>query len=462
MNSLAQTSEEPERGSRKPSLDNKDLDQTSALLRLLQLEADIRRLETDRELMFHMANESRGVLGFRQAFVFRRKGGWKLAAVSSVNAFDAQAPLNLALQKRISKIAQSDASGAQRFELSEGSDPGPFSDYAFSHAIWVPMQTRRGLCFAGILMLREAPWPETVEPLAERVAATYAHAWEALSGKKLGRRFRFPRRVLAPILALALLALGFIQAPLTVLAPVEVSGRDRVTVAAALNGVIEEVLAPPNSVVEEGELLARYDDTELRNALEIADRETIVARAQLEKLQNASFTDRAAAREMKVAEAELDLALAESALARERLSNIEVRAPRAGLAVFIDPRDLIGKPVSVGERLMEIVDPNDLELTVRLPVDDSIVLRDGATLRVFLDSNPLTPISGELTRRSYRANTQEDGIFAYTLTATADQDDLREARLGAQGTAQIYGDRHSLFFIVFRRPYSWVRQRFGL
>lgn len=233
-------------------------------------------------------------------------------------------------------------------------------------------------------------------------------------------------------------------------------------VAAALNGVVEEVLVPPNSPVVAGTLLARYDDTELRNALEIADRETIVARAHLEKLQSASFTDRAAARELKVAEAELELALAESALARERLSNVEVRAPRDGLAVFQDARDLVGKPVTVGERLMEIVDPDELELTLRLPVDDSIVLQDGARVRVFLDSNPLAPLPAVLVRRSYRATAQDDGSFAYTLTAEAAQDDLARARIGAHGTAQLFGDRHALFFIVFRRPYSWLRQRFGV
>ncbi|TNF57670.1 MAG: HlyD family efflux transporter periplasmic adaptor subunit [Rhodobacteraceae bacterium] len=437
-------------------------DQTAALLRLLQLEADVRRIETLRELVFHMANESRSVLPFRQACVFLRRRGWRLEAVSSVNAFDPQAPLNRALRAVVAALPVSEGDGDQRIDLTSGGHSDALSGHAFPHLLWLPMRARSGAVFAGLLLLRETPWPETILPLARRVADTYAHAWEALAGPRVGRRIGPPRRILWPLVGATLLALGFVQAPLSVLAPAEVTGRDRTVVAAALNGVVEEVLVAPNALVEAGALLARYDDTELRNALEIADRETIVARARLEMLQSAAFTDRAAARELKVAEAQLELALAESALARERLAGVELRAPRAGLAVFADAGALVGRPVTIGERLMEIVDPLDLEFTLRLPVDDSIVLREGARLRVFLDSNPLDPVPGVLTRRSYRATLQDDGSFAYTLTARAPEGALAGARIGAQGTAQVFGERHSIYFIVFRRPYSWLRQRLGL
>ena len=404
----------------------------------------MRRIGSVRELVFHLANESRGVLAFRQAFVFRRRRKWRLEAVSSVTSFDPQAQLNRDLQQLVNSLgAEGPGSETQTVELAGDGASDALRDHAFPHGLWLPLSTRRGTPFAGLLLLKETPWSETVTPLGERVAATYAHAWEALAGRALDRRVVVPRRPLFLFVVLAITALGFLKAPLTVLAPVEVTGRDRVTVAAALNGVIEEVLVAPNSSVEEGSLLARYDDSELRNALEIANREAIVARTELEKLQSASFTDRTAARQLKVAEAELELALAERELAQVRLSRVDVHATRVGLAVFEDARDLIGKPVTVGERLMEIVDPNDLEFTIRLPVEDSIILREGAKVRVFLDSNPLSPMTAVLARRSYRATSHDDGSFGYTLTATADPKELAAARLGAQGTAQLYGDRHT-------------------
>ena len=438
-------------------------DPTTALLRLLQLEADIRRVRTEPELIFHMANESRGVLGFRQAFVFRRTRGWLLKAVSSVSSFSVHAPLNLELKRLVTSLGSDLEAGTVRLaDLTDYPESDVLGEYAFRYALWIPMRTRQGVPFAGLLLLRDAPWPEAVLPLVERVAETYSHAWQGLAGRRIGRRSFVSRRAIVLTLFAAALALGFVQAPLTVLAPAEVTGRDTMRVAAPLNGVIDEVVVAPNTPIEEGALLARYDDTELRNALEIADRSTLVARAQLERLQAASFTVRSAARELKIAEAELALAQAESDLAQDRLSQVEIRAPRSGLAVFDNARDLTGRPVSIGERLMEIVDPDDLEVTIRLPVDDSIALQVGAPVRVFLDSNPLAPISAAVSRRSYRATTHEDGSFAYTLTATGDPGAFSNLRLGAQGTAQLFGGNHSLFFIAFRRPYSWFRQTFGI
>ncbi len=436
--------------------------QTDGLLRLLQLEADIRRVATDKELIFHSVNESRGVLGFRQAFVLRRRARWRLAAVSSTNAFDRNAPLTVGVQELAGQFEkEADLQGPRVVNLASVEAPAALRDNPFPHALWLPLLTRGRLQFAGLLLLRETPWPDAVIPLAQRVAETYAHAWEGLAGQSLGRRWRMPRRILAPVLGLCLLAAGFVQAPLTVLAPAEVTGRDRANVSAALTGVIEDVLVTPNTPVTAGTVLARFDDTELRNALAIADQETVVARAQLEKLQNASFSDRSAARELKVAEAELALAAAESKLARDRVSRVEIRAPRDGLVVIDDVQALVGKPVAIGERLMEIVNPQELEFTVRLPVDDSIVLEQGARVRVFLDSNPLAPVEATLTRRGYRASAQEDGAFAFRMTASVPADAMGSTRLGAQGTAQLFGDRHSLFFIAFRRPISWVRQTFG-
>jgi multidrug resistance efflux pump len=208
-------------------------------------------------------------------------------------------------------------------------------------------------------------------------------------------------------------------------------------------------------------VLARYVSTELRNALNIADKRVIVARAELTKLQNASFASREAAREVSIAEAELELAVAEFELARERSSRTEIVAGTPGIAVFEDARSLTGLPVAVGEKLMEIVNPEVKEFTIRLPVNDSIVLSEGAKVRVFLDSRPLSPITGELVRTSYRASAHEDGSFAYTLVARAKPEDMAGLRIGAHGTAQVFGAKHSLHFIVFRRPLSWLRQTFG-
>lgn len=436
------------------------LDERAALLRLLQLESDMRRIPSERELIYHLANESRAVWGFRQAFVFRFRRRWTLEAVSSVTGFDRNAPIN---RQMVSFIAALPA-GADpvRVDLDGKDAPPALRAHTFRHGIWIPMASRSGRVFAGVLVLRERPWREDQLPLAERLAGAYAHGWQALAGKAVERRGWPPARIALPLLGLILILAGFIQAPLTVLAPAEVNGQQRSVVAAPLDGVIEEVLVETNSAVQADSVIARYASTELKNALNIADKRVIVASAALTKLQNASFADRAAARETKIAEAELELAMAELDLARERSSRIAILAGAPGIAVFEDARKLTGLPVAVGEKLMEIVNPAEKEFAIRLPVDDSIILTEGAKVRVFLDSRPLSPITGKLVRTSYRATAHEDGSFAYTLVARANPEDMSGVRIGAYGTAQIFGEKHTLHFIVFRRPLSWLRQTFGL
>ncbi|MAE91989.1 MAG: hypothetical protein CMI67_20830 [Pelagibaca sp.] len=443
---------------------NRTQGETAALLRILQLDADVRRIKTERELIYYLANETRSVLGYRQAFVLRRRHNWALEAVSSVTSFDKNAPINREIRKFVAGLSgRVDDTDVIRVGLNEEAHLTALQDHMFQHAIWIPLKTRKGRVFAGLLILHEREWPESVLPLVERVAEAGAHAWQALKGQSLDRRRWLPRTIVLPVILGGLIALGFVQAPLTVLAPAEVTGEDSVAVRVPLEGVIESILVRPNHVVSVGSVLARIEDTELRNALSIAERKVIVSQARLAQLQNASFTDREAAREVKVAEAELALANSERALAQDRLGRIEIKANGNGIAVFDDPNELTGRPVSVGEKIMEIVSPDNLEFTVRLPVIDNIDLQQGSKVRIFLDGNPLDPIDATLTRTSYRAITQTDGSFAYTLKAQADSEvDLDTVRIGAHGTAQLYGDRHSLYFIVFRRPLSWLRQAFGV
>lgn len=75
----------------KPKVHTQVRSDTGSALRLLQIEAEARRCESAGELMHHAVNETRAVVEFRQAIVFRKKrGSLRVAAVSSLSAFDRQ------------------------------------------------------------------------------------------------------------------------------------------------------------------------------------------------------------------------------------------------------------------------------------------------------------------------------------------------------------------------------------
>ena len=434
-------------------------------IRLLQLEADIRRVASARELIYHLANESRAALGFRQGVVLvRKRGRMRVEAISSVSTPDRNAPMTRWLEAVARDLHESrglDEVAAINLAAKAPLLGRDHEAYPFPHLLWAPIKNRKGHVVGGLIAAREQAWPDRRKVLAARVCETYSHAWSALTGDRvaIGRRLR--PRIVAMCLAAAVVAAGFIPAPITAIAPVEVVGRDAAVVAAPIDGVIERLFVAPNDYVQSGALIARIEDTELSNAAEIADQAVVVASTRLEALSTNAFVNADARREVAIAKAELALAAAESDLAAERLARAEIRAPAAGLAVFADARDWAGRPVATGERLMEITDPARVEYRIELAVDDLIALREDVPVRLFFDHAPLDARRARITRASYHAEPGPGGAMAYALFAEEDAGaDI--PRIGARGAAQILGDDAPLAFVLLRRPIAWMRQTFGL
>ena len=427
-------------------------------LRLLQLEADIRRCSSLRELMHHCANETRPILGFRQAFVLRRRGSrLRVEAASGVSVLEPNAPTVRMIEATMAAHEKTGAAAALS-DVSLADD----ADYAFPFLLWVPFVAPSGKLFAGLLIALEQPFAEKRRALAERLSDTYRHAWLALTkGAVAGRRPITSRTVLVVAVAL-IAALVFLRAPLTAIAPVEVVARDANLVTSPLEGVVQEITVSPNQPVVAGDLLVRFEDTELRNAAQIARQDVIVAQSRLASLETGAFGDPQALRDIAIARAELELAEAERDLATERLQRTEIRAAVAGLAIFDDAGSWRGQPVAVGQRIMDIADPLKVEYAIALPVDDVIVLDHARPVRVFLDSAPLEARTADIRRASYHAVPQGDGLLAFDLRAAEQESDAPPPRIGARGTAQVSGEDARLGFILFRRPIAWVRQTFGL
>ena len=145
--------------------------------------------------------------------------------------------------------------------------------------------------------------------------------------------------------------------------------------------------------------------------------------------------------------------------ARE-LARVRVTADRAGVAVFADPNDWTGKAVSVGEKVMLLADPANVELTAYLPVADNIDVKPGATLTLYPKSSPLSAYDARIETVAYRAEPTPDGVLAYRVKATFTDGGARPV-LGVMGTARIHGRWVPLAYYVLRRPLTTARQWLG-
>jgi len=133
-------------------------------------------------------------------------------------------------------------------------------------------------------------------------------------------------------------------------------------------------------------------------------------------------------------------------------------APRDGMAIFSDRRDLEGRAVQIGDPIMQIADPSDVVFRVDLPAKEQLSLQPGGPVKVYLDSSPLWAIDARLETASYQARLTPEGVMAFALTARSQPD---AARIGSRGTAKVSGRWVPLFYSILRRPIASLRQTLG-
>ena len=356
----------------------------AALQVLLRVERDARRAGTVAALHYLAANETRKLVRGRQFFVLAIvDGALRVAAVSSVTSVDREAPFIQWVEALLARRFVAPPTAASVLDLSE--EPASAGDHAehypFPHLLVLPMLSGaagRGEPLGVLLAARETPWDEEGLRVGERLAECYAHAWSAFRpGPSPLRRLRRPG-VMAGLALGGFVLLGLIPTHLTALAPFEIVPDRPFVVAASSDGTIESVAVQPNTAVAAGQVLYTCVSTTLRDNLEIAERAVAVAEAKWKQYRQGAFADPQAKRELASAEAEYQLKLAERDYAKDLVDKSVTRAPRAGIVLFNDANDLAGRPVQVGQRIMEIADRAHVLARINVPVDDSIVLAEDA------------------------------------------------------------------------------------
>jgi len=105
-----------------PRADNLHAEAASATVQndfaseLLIFEAEVRAIEDERELLAHLCNSSRRVVGFRQCFhgtINLASNKFSLKGISSVSVVDKNVPFNLWIEKLVSRLLRNSESDRQ-------------------------------------------------------------------------------------------------------------------------------------------------------------------------------------------------------------------------------------------------------------------------------------------------------------------------------------------------------------
>ncbi len=222
-------------------------------------------------------------------------------------------------------------------------------------------------------------------------------------------------------------------------------------------------LLSPNEKIEKNQLLVKFDDVDFNNNYLVAKRTLDVTNAELFSTKQSSFLDPKQKSQIAQLENQVKLKEAELSYSKEQLDKTKIYAKEDGIAIINNPNDWKGKPITTGERIFLIANPNNIELKIMLPVSDAIFLEENAIVKAFFDNDPINSWSAKVKYISYKPELTEQNILSYKITANFE--DIKEngyiPSIGLRGTAKIYSKKVTLFFYLFRKPITSIRQWIG-
>ncbi len=428
---------------------------------LLQLEQRARSLPP-RELEFLIVNETVGVLPYRQAALWTPKR----LVLSGVAAADPGAPYRDWMGRLIDAVRRG-RQATTTHSITATEVPAPiaeaWAEWFPPHALWCPLIGRDGQLLGVLLLGRAEPWTEGDAQLLAVVCGCYTQclALADLPGRRrLSLAWGGRPAVLAALAGLAIVLSLTIRVRQSAIAPAEAISIDPAPVRAPFEGVVDKILVAPNAMVHAGDPLITLDRTQLTARRDVAEKTLEMARAEFEVSSQQAMNDLNAKARLALLSGKVEQADAELAYAKGLLARAEMVAPIDGLAVFDGTSEWIGKPVALGERIMQIASPVRVELEIEVPAADAITFDTGSEVLFFSNVDPDHPSAAKLYFASYASAMTSEGVMAYRFRARFDGTAL--PRLGLRGSAKIYGPKRSLAVWLLRRPIAMVRQWLAL
>ncbi|MFG6455792.1 efflux RND transporter periplasmic adaptor subunit [Roseateles sp. BYS96W] len=444
--------------------------------RLYELVRRARLAATPRELAFLLVNDSLALLNFRQAALWSAEAG--IDCLSGVVQAEANAPYVQWLT-RLSDyvVTRMPAGGA----MSAGDLPAELASewdtWWPAYALVLPLG-KEGEPPQGLWLLAgEAPWPEQDVALAREWSHAWWHAFLALRKQRLMTLTDWRRRLLpgkqdgdverarwwrrpGPRWIAALLMLAALPVRLTVLAPGELVPAHPAVVRAPLDGVISSFQVQPNQRVSQGQALFGFDELAIQGRLDVARQTLATIETEYRQASQQALADMRVKSQLALLTGRIDEKRAEVEYLQEQLARARVLAPQAGIVLLDDPSEWIGRPVTIGERILRIAAPDDVEIEAWLPLGDAVDLATDAEVKLYLNATPLAPVTARLRYFAHDAVQRPDGSYAYRIRATLDAGTTH--RVGLKGAAKLHAGWVPLAYWALRRPMATVRVTLGL
>ncbi|MCF6767822.1 HlyD family efflux transporter periplasmic adaptor subunit [Thiotrichales bacterium 19S11-10] len=441
---------------------------SEALATLISLEHNARQAKTLNELAFFIVHNAREMFAYDKAIVWQSRGIFRVTpkAISRISQVDKNSPFSQWISSVIkSAIKRNKNSDASLWYVSVSDMPDSLKDSWPSHVsdylLICPFKTDYGEINGGCVFSMQKLPDEEENKRIEWLIQAVNYYWQSLCEKSKfsGHWFKWRKRYTWGIIFVIALVMFFPVSQSTI-ASATVVARDPLVITSPMDGVIESFEIKPNERVKKNQILFRIDDRDLKNANELAKKELLTTKAKYLRAVQTGFKDVKNRAEISILKAQMAEKQLEVDYTDNLLEESIIRTSQAGVVIIDDINKWIGKPVVTGERVMEIARRGNVELEIWLPVADAIGFKPKDRVVLFLNARPLHAINAEVRYLSFNAKMTPSQVLAYRVIADFNADE-ELPEIGSQGSAKLIGQKVTLFYYIFRRPITVLRQSIG-
>lgn len=427
-----------------------------------------RAIEADsvQELSHIVLNETINLVDYKVALFWRMdETGVTLENVSGNSALDPKGhyanELKAFIRKQLKNASQS--VDGRSFLRTFKSKQTPFTDAPYSDYLLSVFRTKKENIVGGFWLQSTAAFTEADLRILEELSVSYAHSMAILYLR--GRKGIFSRALSSTkgrtVAIAAVLGILLFPVKLTVTAPAEIVARSPHVVTAPYDGVLENIPVDPGDLIEKDGVIARMESVNQDAQMKRSAQELQIAKARLSRIRRESLANPEKKVELRQIQSDIESLQVEFDYAKLVADRALVRTPQAGMAVFADAKALEGKFLRTGEVVMQIADPEDTEILIRVPVDGMAPISEDAEISFFLNIEPLKGYSANVLTVGYQASQDVDGLLTYKVRGKL-MEGHDHIRIGSKGTAKIYGDWTILSYAMLRRPLTALRIFLGI
>lgn len=438
--------------------------------KFLQFENKLRLADNIQELSVVIVNQISTLISCEQVILFGRSINLKskTTSISNISSVDDTSPfvqfmnelsdylVKSATKDKTTIFSLKDLPENLRIELSE---------YGSKYMMLVPLEITKNNVQVSyhLLILNYKEFSQKEIELMDFLKLPISHSIFALRQCSIFNLInkKYMNSKYYKIIIFVMFLIMILPVKMSVLSPCEIVAKEPLVITSPMEGVIDIVSVQPNQFVNKGDLLVKLDKTDLKNNYLISLKKMESVKAELLTAKQTGFYNYEKKLEVAQLETQVELSIAEVNYAKSLLDKTEIISDLEGLAILEDPNEWKGKPVVTGERILLIANPNQVEIKIMLPVYDALFIENGSNVKIFLDNMIFKSWNGKINRISYKPQITSENTLAYQIIASFEDKDIELPKIGLRGTAKIYSNYVPLFYYLFHKPITWLRQIIG-